>query len=135
MGILKEIFCWWGGNTWGTRVTIWRQGRFVGEDEFGNRYYEQKKGVGPAGPLGRLRRWVTYKDLAEASKVPPDWHGWLHYTHDTPPTEESYRAQPWQKAHLMNMTGTRKAWRPQGSILSAARRPKATGDYKPWKPE
>ena len=67
MGILREIFSWWDGNTWGTRLTIWNQGRFVGKDEFGNRYYEQKKGV---GPLGRPRRWVTYTDFAEASKVP-----------------------------------------------------------------
>src|SRR5262245_16297459 len=49
MGILSEIFSWWGGNTWGTRLTIWHQGRFVGRDEFGNRYYIQKKGVGPLG--------------------------------------------------------------------------------------
>jgi NADH:ubiquinone oxidoreductase subunit len=134
MGLLKEIFCWWGGNTWGTRVTIWRQGRLIGEDELGNRYYEQRKGVGPVGPLGRLRRWVVYRDLAEASKVPPEWHGWLHYTHDKPPTEEDYRARPWERGHKMNMTGTREAWRPQGSILASAKRPKATGDYKPWRP-
>jgi len=132
MGILSEIFSWWGGNTWGTRVTIWNQGRFVGEDEFGNRYYEQRKGV---GPLGRPRRFVIYRDLAEPSKVPAAWHGWLHYTHDTPPTEEAYHAKPWQKPHKMNMTGTREAWRPPGSILAAADRPKATGDYKPWHPE
>ena len=91
MGIFSEIFSWWGGNTWGTRLTILRQGRLVGNDDFGNRYYEQSKGV---GPLGRPRRWVTYTDFAEASKVPPDWHGWLHYTVDTPPTEENYRRAP-----------------------------------------
>lgn len=133
MGLLKEIFCWWGGNTWGTRLLIWRQGDFIGEDDFGNRYYEQKEGR--VGPLGRRRRWVTYRDLADASKVPPEWHGWLHYTHDTPPTKEDYQARPWQKPHKMNMTGTRDAWRPQGSILAAAQRPAASGDYKPWRPE
>lgn len=132
MGIFSEIFSWWGGNTWGTRVTIWNQGRFVGEDEFGNRYFEQKKGV---GPLGRPRRFVTYKDLAEPSKVGADWHGWLHYTVEDPPTKEDYKPRPWQQPHRMNMTGTREAWRPKGSILSAAERPKATGDYKAWKPE
>src|SRR5262245_34760002 len=98
MSILSEIFSWWGGNTWGTRLTIWRQGRLVGDDEFGNLYYEQKEGVGPAGPLGRLRRWVIYKDLAEASMVTPDWHGWLHYTVDEPPVAQTYRPKPWQKA-------------------------------------
>ena len=131
MGIFSEIFSWWGGNTWGTRVTIWRQGRQVGSDELGNRYYRQKRGV---GPLGVPRRWVVYKDLAEASKVPPEWHGWLHYTVDRPPTEESYTPRPWQQPHRMNMTGTGDAYRPSGSILSKAARPRATGDYKPWRP-
>lgn len=132
MSILSEIFSWWGGNTWGTRVTIWRQGRLVGQDELGNTYYVQRKGV---GPLGVPRRWVVYQNLAEPSKVPPEWHGWLHYTVDTPPTEEAYTAKPWQQSHRMNMTGTAEAWRPQGSILAASARPKATGDYKAWRPQ
>lgn len=132
MGIFSEIFCWWGGNTWGTRLFTLRKGHRVGTDEFGNTYYVQRSGV---GPLGVPRRWVIYKNLAEASQVPPDWHGWLHYTVDTPPTEEKYTPKPWQKPHRMNMTGTREAWRPSGSILAAAQRPKATGDYKPWRPE
>lgn len=132
MSILSEIFSWWGGNTWGTRVTIWRQGRLIGQDELGNRYFEQKTGV---GPLGRPRRWVIYEALAEPSKVPAEWHGWLHYTHDDPPTREAYQPKAWQKPHRMNMTGTAEAYRPSGSILASAQRPKATGDYKPWRPE
>jgi NADH:ubiquinone oxidoreductase subunit len=133
MGVFSEIFSWWGGNTWGTRWTIWRQGRLVGSDEFGNTYYEQKSG--PPGPHGRPRRWVTYKSLSEASQVPPDWHGWLHFTYDEPPTKEIYEPKPWQKTHIMNPTGTPNALRPSGSILAATpSRPKATGDYKPWRP-
>ena len=131
MSILSEIFSWWGGNTWGTRYTLWKIGRKVGSDEFGNTYYIQAKGV---GPLGVPRRFVVYKDLADASKVPPEWHGWLHYTVDTPPTEEDYQERPWQKPHEMNKTGTREAYRPKGSILTTERRPKATGDYQAWKP-
>lgn len=132
MSILSEIFAWWQGNTWGTRLTTWRTGRLVGTDEFGNRYYEQRKGV---GPLGRPRRWALYEDLAEPSKIPAGWHAWLHYTVDLPPTEEPYTMRPWQKPHRMNMTGTAEAYRPPGSILTTAHRPKATGDYKPWRPD
>jgi NADH:ubiquinone oxidoreductase subunit len=132
MSILSEIFSWWGGNTWGTRWTVWRHGRLVGEDAFGSRYYIQRNGV---GPLGVPRRWVIYRNLSEPSQVPPEWHGWLHYTVDTPPTEESYTARPWQKPHRMNMTGTVQAYRPQGSILAKGERPKATGDYRPWQPD
>ncbi len=132
MGMFKEIFSWWGGNTWGTRLYIWRKMRFVGEDSLGNRYYEQKKGT---GPVGKPRRFVTYVDGAEASKVPPEWHGWLHYTVDTPPTEQTYQAKPWQQPHKPNMTGTTEAYRPDGSILTPAKRPRGTGDYKAWRPE
>ena len=36
MGIFSEIFSWWGGNTWGTRLTILGRGSLVGKDDFGN---------------------------------------------------------------------------------------------------
>lgn len=131
MGIFSEIFSWWGGNTWGTRLFTLRKGRAVGEDEFGNRYYVQKSGV---GPLGVPARWVIYPSLSEASQVPPEWHGWLHHTVDTLPTDEDYRAKPWQTGHQMNQTGTPNAYRPAGSIVGRGVRAKSTADYKPWKP-
>ena len=132
MSILSEIFAWWGGNTWGTRWTVWKHGRYVGSDDFGNKYYVQRRGV---GPLGTPRRWVIYKDLSEASQVPPEWHGWLHHTVDVPPTEEDYQPKHWQQSHQANQTGSAQAYRPSGSILTAAERPKATGDYTAWKPD
>ena len=68
MGIFSEVFSWWGGNTWSNRIYTLLRGRLVGTDECGNRYYVQSKGV---GPLGVPRRWVIYRDLAEASQVSP----------------------------------------------------------------
>ncbi len=132
MSILSEIFCWWGGNTWGTRWTILKQGREVGRDELGNVYYEQRSGV---GPLGKPRRWVIYKNLSEASQVPPEWHGWLHHTVDELPANTEYKPRPWEKPHQPNPTGSPEAYRPSGSILTAAKRPAATGDYQAWRPE
>ncbi len=132
MSILSEIFSWWGGNTWGTRITLMCQGRFVGEDDDGNKYYEQRSGV---GSMGMPRRWVTYKHQADPTRVPPEWHGWLHHTVNTPPTEEDYRPKPWQQEHRANMTGTAAAYRPSGSILTSDERPHATGDYQAWKPD
>jgi NADH:ubiquinone oxidoreductase subunit len=78
---------------------------------------------------------VIYKDQSEASLIPPEWHHWIHFTTDTPPTEKDYVARPWQKAHRPNMTGTPEAYRPDGSILTPAERPAATGDYEAWRPE
>lgn len=133
MSIFSEIFSWWGGNTWSNRFYTRLRGRHVGTDEEGNRYFVQSRGI---GPLGVPRRWVIYKNGAEASKITADWHGWMHYTTDTPPTADTdYRPRPWQKAHQENPTGTPNAYRPPGSILAQGGRPKASGDYKPWTPE
>src|SRR5262249_31746080 len=71
MGFIRRLFVWWYGATLGTFVTTWVSGHFVGKDAFGNRYYENR---------GGKRRWVLYKGTVEASRVPPDWHGWLHHT-------------------------------------------------------
>ena len=128
MGIFSELFTWWNGTTFSTRLWTQRNGRLVGKDEAGNCYYEQIKGV---GPLGKPSRWVIYNGYAEASKVPSEWHGWLHFTVDVPPTKEEYHSRPWQKGHLENMTGSLAAYRPSGSIQTPVRaRPKA--DYEAW---
>jgi NADH:ubiquinone oxidoreductase subunit len=121
----------------GTRLFTWWSGEVVGTDQFGNTYYREKnwkpreKG---AGKWSRERRWVIYKGEPEATKVPPEWHGWLHHTVATPPTGERQR-YPWMKEHRPNLTGTAGAWRPPGSLLRAGERPPATGDYEAWKPE
>ncbi len=134
MGLFSDLFTWWNGATLSTKLYTRRNGRFVGEDAFGNKYYEDRKGG--SGPAGRPRRWVIYNGVAEASKVPAEWHGWLHYTVDTPPTEEDYQAKPWQKPHVENLTGTPYAYRPPGSTLKISRQNKpAPADYQPWKAE
>ena len=126
MKFLLQFFTWWNGQTIGTRFFTWRKGERVGEDSFGNVYYRERSGS---------RRWVIYNGLADPSRVPPDWHGWLHYTVDTPPTDENYVPREWQKPHRANMTGTPQAYRPAGSILTPAKRKEATGDYEAWQPE
>ena len=130
---LLEIFTWWRGNTWGTRLWIAMNGVFVGEDEFGNKYYRSKK---PTGPNGRERRMVTYAGgSAEASTIPPGWHGWMHYRTDLAPTDQTYAARVWEKPHQPNLTGTAHAYRPDGSLLAKGERPRVTGDYDAWSPE
>lgn len=132
MGIWSDLFTWWNGATLSTKLYTSRQGNLAGEDDAGNKYYEQRSGV---GPLGKPSRWVIYVGEAEASKVPPEWHGWLHYTVDTPPNKEDYQAKPWQKPHIENRTGTPAAYRPPGSTMHGARRPHGDGDYQPWRAE
>ena len=126
---ILQLFSWWHGQTMGTRFFTWRKGHFVGEDEFGNKYYRNPN----VPPLGE-RRWVVYPDIAEASAVPASWHGWLHHTVDVPPTEDGYKPREWERPHVPNMTGTSAAYRPAGSTMNPASRPPATGDYEAWRP-
>ena len=56
--LLKKIFTWWNRDTFGTRLKTIFYGKFVGEDELGNKYYESKSG----------KRWVIYSDTIDASK-------------------------------------------------------------------
>ena len=114
----------------GTRLLTWFKGDLVGNDEQGNLYYQER---GKPYRPRRRRRWVVYDGEVEASRVPAEWHSWLHYTIDTPPSNNRPR-YPWQKPHLPNMTGTPLAYRPRGHDLEGGQRARATGDYEPWTP-
>ncbi|QYZ71352.1 NADH:ubiquinone oxidoreductase subunit NDUFA12 [Neotabrizicola shimadae] len=124
MEFLKRLVTWWNGQTLTTQIYTARHGQKVGEDEQGNVYYQTRDGK---------RRWVIYNGEAEASRVGPEWHGWLHHTWDKPPTEAPLPHKPWEKPHLENLTGTEAAYVPPGSIRRAD--PLVRRDYDAWVPE
>jgi NADH:ubiquinone oxidoreductase subunit len=131
--VLKQIFTWWTGATVGARWQITRSSRFVGDDDTGNKYYES---VAPKFNYdGRNRRFVIYNGYPDASKVPPEWHGWLHHTTPEPPTRAPLKRRSWEKDHEPNLTGTIWAWRPKGSLSRGGKRQAAAGDYQPWTPD
>ena len=111
LNFLKGAVTWWNGATLNTRIYTWRKGSKVGEDEQGNAYYESQDG----------RRWVIFNGEAEASRVSPDWHGWLHYTFDERPGDKALAHKTWEKPHQENLTGTALAYAPAGSIRSTRR--------------
>lgn len=117
--------------TLGTLLYTLFKGARVGTDEFGNRYYRSRG----ARLHGRERRWVIYKGANEASKVPPEWHAWLHHTVDQPLTQFAAEARPWQQPHLANPTGTADAYRPSGHDIQGGHRQATTADYEPWRPD
>ena len=85
MPFLKMIFSWWNSATWGTLADhLECTARRWATDEFGNRYYQNKDGS---------RRWVIYNGTVEASRVPPDWHGWLHHTLPSRPPRRRSRSR------------------------------------------
>ncbi len=116
----------------GTRLFTWLHGEAVGTDAYGNRYYRAKGGAKRTD--GRERRWVMYQGEAEGSKVPSEWHAWLHHTVKEPPKAGGSAQKGWQKEHVPNLTGTAQAYRPPGHVAMGGKRAAATGDYEPWRP-
>lgn len=128
MGLLGTIFTWWNGATFGTRVGLRGKVR-VGADALGNVYYE-----GGRDPNGIARRWVIYQGANDASRVPPEWFGWLHHQIDAPPDRALPRGRAWEKPAAPNLTGTAHAYRPSGALERGGHRAAATGDYEAWTP-
>ena len=65
MGIWSSVFTWWNGQTVGTWLHTALHGRSVGDDDQGNKYYQDKAGK---------RRWVIYNGPVEASREPQQRH-------------------------------------------------------------
>jgi NADH:ubiquinone oxidoreductase subunit len=126
--LLRMIFTWWHSQTIGTWWHTFTRGQLIGSDMQGNTYYQDKSG---RSINGKPRRWVIYNGDVEASRVPPEWHGWLHYTVDEPPMAADSKHHAWQQEHQINLTGTSKAHQPRGTA-DAARYPSG---YDAWRPE
>ena len=127
MGIFNTLLravTWWNGQTLNTQFFTWRKGVKVGQDTAGNTYYRTSDDS---------RRWVIFNGDSEASRVSPDWHGWLHRTWDQPPSEQPLARKSWEKPHQENLTGTAAAYSPSGSIRKT--NPEARSDYEAWQPE
>lgn len=136
MGILGKIFTWWNGATVTTLLNSALTGELVGSDAQGNKYYRAKKRYGAGHPFaGRERRWVIYNGANDASRVPAEWHGWLHGTLDGVPESNLPAPRIWEADYTPNATGTAAAYRPQGALERGGKRASTTGDYEAWSPE
>ncbi|CAG9767864.1 unnamed protein product [Ceutorhynchus assimilis] len=93
------------------RIDNLRPGRLVATDKFGNKYYENN-----AYFYGR-NRWVEYAPKYgldyDASQVPAEWYGWLHYKTDYLPSEDPGRPKyKWMAEYTENLTGTKLQYMP-----------------------
>ena len=115
--------------TFSTKLFVKFFCKSVGQDQFGNNYYQTKK----KDSSGKYKRIVLYKGMVDGSKIPALWNAWLHYTIDDIPNRVHYREE---KTHVPNLTGSDYAYVPKGHCesLRNGKRDKATGDYQAWKP-
>ncbi|XP_039263251.1 NADH dehydrogenase [ubiquinone] 1 alpha subcomplex subunit 12-like [Styela clava] len=108
------------------RTNELRRGDLIGTDDLGNKYYENNRYF-----VGR-NRWVDYaqdtfaqKWEFNASQVPSEWHRWLHYMTDDPPTKVPPTPRPFMMKHEATKTGTDDCYVPYSTT-----RPK----IQSWKP-
>ncbi len=120
INFLKQIFTWWNRQTIGTFIYTLFTGKLVGQDQFGNKYYSNSQG----------KRWVIYKDIVESSKIPSEWHSWIHFLTRNTPNYIRHNFQL-QKEHKENLTGTSNAHKPEGSLTSETK--KDMKKYETWK--
>ena len=117
---LKQIFTWWNRQTLGTFLYTLFRGKYVGSDVFGNKYYINSND----------RRWVIYKNNVESTKIPSEWHLWIHFLTEKKPSNDIKKFS-WQKKHEENLTGTKKAYKPEGLLSSESK--KSMKKYETWK--
>ena len=114
----------------GTKIYTLFYGNYVGNDEFGNKYYSNIKDFTDT----KAKRWVIFKGRIEATKIPPHWHAWLHKSIDIPPLDYKHKYD-WQKNHKPNMTGTKEAYFPSSHPLSKTYNSEQNEkDYESWTP-
>ncbi|CAK9800551.1 Probable NADH dehydrogenase [ubiquinone] 1 alpha subcomplex subunit 12 [Anthophora plagiata] len=106
------------------RIDELKKGTLIGEDKYGNKYYENN-----AYFFG-TNRWVIYSEKVgmdyDGSQVPAEWFGWLHYKTDLPPHKDPSRPKyKWMLDHQENLSGTNQAYMPYSTT-----KPKII----PWKP-
>ena len=115
---LKKIFTWWNRDTLGTRIKTILFGKLIGSDEYGNKYYQNKKG----------KRWVIYANEIDASKIPVEWYSWIHFMPNKIENIHKLEKHNWQKPHQPNLTGTDSAYYPNKNNKDATEK-----KYKSWK--
>ena len=118
--MIKQIFTWWNSQTFGTFLYTIFFGKQIGKDEYGNKYYKNKKD----------KRWVIYNGEINASKITSDWYSWIHHISNRIPNEEGEKKFSWQKPHKDNKTGTNESYKPN----KISKNNKKFKKYESWRP-
>ena len=99
---MKIFFTWWNRQTFGTYLKTLFFGKYVGKDEFGNKYYKNKNDD----------RWVVYSKSVEATKITTEWYLWMHHTSNNIPDEKKEKNIFGKRNTKKNQTGTDNRYKP-----------------------
>ena len=100
---MKIFFTWWNRQTFGTYLKTLFFGKYVGKDEFGNKYYKNKNDD----------RWVVYSKSVEATKITTEWYLWMHHTLKQYSRRKKRKKNIFGKKNTKrNQTGTNNRYKP-----------------------
>mgnify|MGYP000058846505 FL=1 len=116
----------------GLYIYTFFKGIFIGKDEKGNKYYKSNISHG----IKKEKRWVLYyRNNNDPTTINPGWHAWLHHIIDNIPDNKVKKKFKWQKKLSPNLTGTKKAYKPEGHLLNKQKSfLKKRKNYESWDP-
>ena len=107
-------------NSIGTILYSLLNGKKVGEDNQGNKFYIHKK--------NKKKRWVLYKKQIDPTNLEVKWQIWLTETgKDMKKIKDNINFK-WQKNKMPNLTGTIDSYHP-------ANKPNKKNKNSVWKPD
>lgn len=106
---------------------MWCKGKWVGEDQFGNVYYEGLMLI-----YGLQKCWVIYKGYVEVFVILLGWYGWMYYCIDVLLIKQDYKVYEWQKLYYVNLIGMVVVYCLQGLFVEVGQCLCVIGDYDVW---
>ena len=91
-------------NNIGTVLYSLLNGKKVGEDNQGNKFYVHKK--------NKKKRWVLYKKQIDPTNLEVEWQIWLTETYKDKEIIINKSSLKWQKSKKGNLTGTLASYHP-----------------------
>ena len=99
-------------NNIGTILYSLLNGKKVGEDHQGNRFYIHKK--------NKNKRWVLYKKQIDPTHLEVEWQIWLTETDKDKEIIMNKPSFKWQKNKKANLTGTLDSYHPVKKLNKGA---------------
>lgn len=118
--IIKQNNGIWGSLKMLYRMDDVKDGELIGIDRNGNKYYQNNRYF-----VGRSR-WIVYSNKYgldyDSTHIDPEWHPWLHYQTDKPPSQAlkdgDLPKYKWIIDPSENKTGTKQQYYPYSTPQS-----------------
>ena len=116
-------------NSIGTILYSLLNGKKVGEDDQGNKFYIHKKNI--------KKRWVLYKEQVDPTNLAVKWQIWLTKTDEDNNNEViiNKKSFKWQKNKKANLTGTINSYHPVNNSDNQKIYPDKKNKNSVWKPD